>query len=654
METQESAQGLCEWCCRLFEALESDATHFTLDPFHESDAALEHSLDAGCPICSALRYKSERITRDYVSFNRVGGCTDVEFRIILPAHGEQDDCKHMTRFVVCRVEDDEAFFSQCERAWSSHDSGSEENLELAATLLYRCVESHDDCIGNRQPSSYPTRLLDIENDTIRLVDSSHSHISGPYATLSHTWGDTDIKVLTLQTLSEYRNGIEHQDIPLTFQNAITVARKLNIRYLWIDCYCIIQSGELDSKDKLAEISKMGEVYSKAIVNIGAGAATSPLEGLFVNRSRRSPIRIDFTSKARKRTSTYLLYSQHTLGLKEHFFFTREHNSILSRAWCMQERFLCPRMLHFSGFGMFWECQAIEMGSQRLPTQAYPGRREGDFNYLPFSMHKGSQRSRNENLRDWDQNVSLYSAMELSRADDDKLVACGAVAKAMAELLGDEYVAGFFRRSLILSLPWVVLEATNHGLAPRSKKWRAPSWSWASMDGRASVARMDDEPANPCAQLINFDRELIDPSNLYGGLRSAMIVVKGPVLQVEYDISESPDTIRLEDTEMDVYFDDQSDLRQDLLILLTHIRDHHSYPSGSLAERQLSGLVLAPVSKPSHERTGIFQRVGAFRKGSFRLKSRSKSRQMDPNDVAMLRIVEAKVFHEANERVITII
>jgi hypothetical protein len=230
-QAEKRTQRLCKRCCRLFQDLESSETDFTIDPFHESEAALKESLDFGCTICSVLGYQSDFDNCDYISVRRAVGCTDLEFGTRRPTHGIGRDgtMTRMTKFVLCRVEDDETLFSQCERAWSDPDSGSEDSLEFAATLLSRCVETHIDCTDDLQPYFYPTRLLDIDQEAIRLIDTRQTRISGPYAALSHTWGNTHIKVLTSQTSSEFSNGISFRDIPLTFQNAIVVARKLKIR-----------------------------------------------------------------------------------------------------------------------------------------------------------------------------------------------------------------------------------------------------------------------------------------------------------------------------------------------------------------------------------------------------------------------------------------
>jgi hypothetical protein len=84
-------------------------------------------------------------------------------------------------------------------------------------------------VPNHPPERYPTRLLDIQEEgVVRLVERKEHRFGGPYATLSHSWGRAHFKVLTSQTLPEFRNGINLQDVPPTFRDAIFVARYLEI------------------------------------------------------------------------------------------------------------------------------------------------------------------------------------------------------------------------------------------------------------------------------------------------------------------------------------------------------------------------------------------------------------------------------------------
>jgi hypothetical protein len=52
----------------------------------------------------------------------------------------------------------------------------------------------------------------------------------------------------------------------TFRDAITVARRLEVRYLWIDCVCIIQD---DKRDWQKQAAKMCDVYSQSSLTLAA-------------------------------------------------------------------------------------------------------------------------------------------------------------------------------------------------------------------------------------------------------------------------------------------------------------------------------------------------------------------------------------------------
>ncbi|KAF3801441.1 hypothetical protein GCG54_00014655 [Colletotrichum gloeosporioides] len=79
---------------------------------------------------------------------------------------------------------------------------------------------------------------------------------------------------------------------------------------------------------------------------------------------------------------------------------------------------------------------------------------------------------------WEDMVSLYSRCKLTKSED-KLLAFAGVAKAFQELTGDTYLAGVWRSQLLVQLKWTVFK--NERAAQVPKRYRAPSWSWASVD-----------------------------------------------------------------------------------------------------------------------------------------------------------------------------
>lgn len=73
----------------------------------------------------------------------------------------------------------------------------------------------------------------------------------------------------------------------------------------------------------------------------------------------------------------------------------------------------------------------------------------------------------------------YSKCQITR-EEDKLVAISGMAQRMHQVTNDIYLAGLWRSSLPYNLLWSVL---SHIRASRPIKYRAPSWSWAALEGQ---------------------------------------------------------------------------------------------------------------------------------------------------------------------------
>ncbi len=63
-------------------------------------------------------------------------------------------------------------------------------------------------------------------------------------------------------------GIDIDDLPPTFRDAVTVVRKLGLRYLWIDSLCIIQK---DLEDWQIESARMSSIFRNAYLVLGAAS-----------------------------------------------------------------------------------------------------------------------------------------------------------------------------------------------------------------------------------------------------------------------------------------------------------------------------------------------------------------------------------------------
>lgn len=135
----------------------------------------------------------------------------------------------------------------------------------------------------------PTRLLDIgtsEDSLIRLLDRDETRLLSKqsYATLSHCWGKTGVIRTVKSNLRNHQQEIPRGSLPLTFKDAIKIARNLHLRYLWIDSLCIIQ----DSREDWAhEANLMSKVYMYSFVNIAATGSSDSTSGCFWKRAERN-------------------------------------------------------------------------------------------------------------------------------------------------------------------------------------------------------------------------------------------------------------------------------------------------------------------------------------------------------------------------------
>jgi hypothetical protein len=150
-----------------------------------------------------------------------------------------------------------------------------------------CDATHEDCMKRRKATPkakrfVPTRLLDISGapgSPIRLTETSSTSVQGPYCSLSHCWGPEPkfIKLLQDNKKHHLTNGVEWHLLPKNFQEAIEVARTLDVGYIWIDSLCIIQDSGADWDH---EAALMHMVYRNSYCNIAIADAPDSDKGAF--------------------------------------------------------------------------------------------------------------------------------------------------------------------------------------------------------------------------------------------------------------------------------------------------------------------------------------------------------------------------------------
>ncbi len=371
------------------------------------------------------------------------------------------------------------------------NTASEPCWKLAKHWLSSCLANHTRCTKYLSASPYhPTRLIEIaplasdSDDELHLRDAGEHSPEVPYMTLSHCWGKSEFLKLTATTSQRLRDGFSGADtLSKTFKDAIIICRELGLKYLWIDSLCILQDS---SEDWRREAAHMGQVYENSLCNIAATGASNDEEGCFKDRDvsllQRCTIKSEWDNQ---NNGTWEI-------IDVNFWGTRTNGAPLNqRGWVMQERWLSPRVLHYGRDQLLWECSEVDTcetypGGLPKPLRNWSSGFKLDPELLKSLKYRRSNAVTTSNpdllyRSTWDAIVRKYSVTSLTKGED-KLVVISGIAKRMQGLLHDEYLAGLWRKDLPSQLLWFVIgDEPAKSLPSRPRPYRAPSWSWASVD-----------------------------------------------------------------------------------------------------------------------------------------------------------------------------
>ncbi|KAH6949460.1 heterokaryon incompatibility protein-domain-containing protein [Fusarium avenaceum] len=407
----------------------------------------------------------------------------------------------------------------------------------AATLQMKAwveeCKDHEECSKShtQTEATLPTRVIEVrpaDQDEPRILETCG--LRGSYATISYCWGKTLFWTLNTSNYAQSIKSLDISMLPLVFQDAITIARKLSIPYLWIDALCIIQDSE---DDKEQEIALMKNIYASSVLTIVAASSKEVSEGILLDRpsSNINTFTIPFRIKDG-------LFGSFSFGSLAAVVYDERSEPLARRAWTLQEQLLAQRTVTFASHTMIWNCKA---GVKTF----------GEFFHSPYqnSIDKSESLNLNSLLIDeeearaykfealscWCRLVTAYS-LRCASFENDKLNAVAGIAShpSFASALGT-YHAGLWEYKFALQLTWYV--SKEHVSVPnaerlsshRPKSYRAPSWSWASIEG--GVVRSDDQfgPHNlmqsrceilECSTAPKLDR------NPFGEVVSASLRIRG--------------------------------------------------------------------------------------------------------------------------------
>lgn len=300
------------------------------------------------------------------------------------------------------------------------------------------------------------------------------------------------------------------EMPQTFIDAVTVTRRLGLKYLWIDSLCICQD---DPEDWARESGLMADIYSNAYIVIAANRSADSTGGCFHKRAPRAKalVRIPTvgTGSGGYINATMLYPSDHS-GHEDDSFCTEP---LSERGWALQERTMAQRTLHYNERQMYFEClQGLEA-------------EDGHIQYVSKSSWYQLLSTPECSIALWYFLIEDFGRRKVSRATD-KLPALSGWAKKVHEAIGADYVAGLWSNALVQGMAW---KCEGERKPASLDEYTGPTWSWASYGGIASYLAAYDWVI---AEVLCWHVELKEEANPFGEVRDAWIKVRGPVLELK--------------------------------------------------------------------------------------------------------------------------
>ena len=176
---------------------------------------------------------------------------------------------------------------------------------------------------------------------------------------------------------------------------------------------------------------------------------------------------------------------------------------------MQERSLSTRMLHFCKNKLYFECRThakseenehIYNGGLRFAMWQREEKQQDRRPTKPSIPVLDASRAHRLSMK-WTKMLTEYSQRRLTNGGD-KLVAINSIAQEMLKLLPDLYIhfAGMWKFDLLRQLLW----RPGNLSVSMPKEYRAPSWSWASVDGHTSWTSYENTPRENSLLASRFD------------------------------------------------------------------------------------------------------------------------------------------------------
>jgi len=412
--------------------------------------------------------------------------------------------------------------------YPGEDAESDDYTGIITTWLRDCQQSHPRCklswsgsqLISTGESKLPTRCIEVHPGGFRLQETAGQR--GSYIALSHRWTtDTEISRTTTTNLGTRLQELP-EILPYVFLDTFYLARRLGVRYVWVDSLCIIQEGD-DGEDWRREAVRMSDYYQGALMTVVASSA-SPEHGLFPPKITPTPrlARLPYRNRAGQREGFFYV-SSYNLDMDQQYQQQVQRSELLTRGWVFQEWLLSQRIVYFTPSGMFMECQSKAPQNERgegteLWQDEIPSADPTNPGSIPPSREKQQSQKMSyalittaaegySNL--WFDIAEAYSTLALTKAED-RVIALAGVAKEFRGALeavkpnprqsgpsseaiqkqGLAYLSGIWLRDIHHSLLWQQNPPFTKHCNPPARVSGFPTWSWTSVPCPVTWERTD--------------------------------------------------------------------------------------------------------------------------------------------------------------------
>lgn len=422
-------------------------------------------------------------------------------------------------------------FTNTPSSYETDHSSIESCVSLLKKWLEQCDIHHDDrCkitpIAERPSWQIPDWVIDAKEGCI-----VPGHSVQRYAALSYVWdlpsqqssqGTSERLMLRNDNIDAFQkpgflSAGGRTELPVAVRDSLDLILQTGIRYLWVDCLCIVQHAETTR----SRVEAMKEIYSGACVTVVAATTRGEL---FAPRT--------CSADGEEAGGALLQQTRHESKMNKRSLY----DSLLathwaSRGWTFQEQLLSKRSINFLEDTIFWDCECSvwwpsskgiagddkeKPGPKRIknsPTERYfasryPHLLSSDFNQSDCDetvqqytmLSRALETPSIPNFRLYWELICRYNHRSLTYPQD-ALAAFSGVLRLATQGSLNGFVCGLPVLFLDAALTWQPLRKAKRRVATDTGRSIAPaaplpSWSWVGwqclIDPESMISGLDYE------------------------------------------------------------------------------------------------------------------------------------------------------------------